>query len=223
MQRIREVTIVIASVTVIALIAYFGGLSLARRALSAREPAPSSTDVKVFVPSAIVTDVANPPSSFRKVSGHCWVGAATDEGRFDAWKCGGANEVFDPCFELEDWPHHNRVFCFETPWDESGVTIQLTQDLAYDERNALDDEEASISPQKIAKSIPWAVETVAGDHCVMQSGATSVIFGMRYNYECTDESWIIGDIDREDVRWYSFMLRPGSREIVRVQLRVAWY
>ena len=106
----------------------------------------------------------------RVSSGYCWTQSDVTP-RADAWRCFIANTINDPCFSST--LAYGVVVC-PTPWNDQGVEIRLTRALP----KPLTHGRPSTALQ------PWALQLASGAHCLLASGASSVVQGKRLNYFC---------------------------------------
>jgi hypothetical protein len=140
--------------------------------------------------------------------GDCTQRSNADYGNPQAIRCyarGGA--IHDPCFEFDA----RRLVCAQAPWDNRVTVVTATSDVA-----------SSDAPLK--QQFPWALELKGGDRCVLVTGATFTVAGLRANYGCErGKGWVFGDPDRSHDLWYVFFARERSTNLRRVAVRVAWY
>ena len=120
------------------------------------------------------------------VHGSCWVESLASS-RPDAWRCMVGNSIHDPCFSNED---RSRVACSEDPFSNNVLLIVLNK--------ALPRRDDSPEPA------PWALRLSNGARCVLATGATDVIAGMRLNYACSTGGWVLGDPHRSSQPWRVF-------------------
>lgn len=102
--------------------------------------------------------------------GHCFAPSLTVD-RSDAWRCVVGNFIFDPCFSSPQ--AHGVVICPDREVT-SGIRIQLTRSLPRQTNQG--------SPSLANR--PWDIELANGKHCLLASGASNVIGGVRLNYFC---------------------------------------
>ena len=146
------------------------------------------------------------------VSGYCSENSAVTE-RDDAWRCLVGNDIYDPCFSSEF--AFGVVVC-PTPWNDSGVEIQLTKPLP----KALSHLAPSLRMQ------PWAIQTASGADCVLSSVAgPRPIHGRHLNYFCgtTFMVGLWGFPDRRSQPWTIFSAPQNATVLShRVTIRRAW-
>lgn len=108
---------------------------------------------------------------------------------------------------------YDRVGCAESPWDREIVLVQTRQPLV-----------AAQAEPDLEEGLPWALELEGGQRCVILSGATTSVAGMRLNYDCgAGEGNVVGEPDRTDALWEVFFVPEGSAELAQVSVVVAWY
>lgn len=132
--------------------------------------------------------------------------------RNDAWRCTVGNTLYDPCFS--SGLAFGVVVC-PIPWQNSGTEIHLTKPLPKSASKTI----PSLSLQ------PWAVETSTGSFCMLSSGASRAIHGVRLNYFCgkgaTLGLW--GFPSRKTQPWTIFVAPLNAKALKhRVSLVRAW-
>lgn len=138
---------------------------LAASSLGAGQVATNATVFEAFTPSGA------PAIPVWSKAGYCWTGSLTIN-RSDAWRCFVGNYIYDPCFSS---PHDSGVVICPDRQLNSGISIRLTRALP---QQYADPGAPSMSNQ------PWNVQLASGRHCVLSSGASNVIHGVRLNYFC---------------------------------------
>jgi hypothetical protein len=137
----------------------------------------------------------------------------SNQNRLDAWRCITGNIILDPCFDSAA-RDPNIVVCADSPWAHSAVLLRLTEPLPVAAGNA-----GWEHPE-----LPWALELANRDRCVVASGATFMVAGLRANYACATGAWVIGEVDRRRPPWSVFYLRSRDSSVLQaVGVRVAWY
>lgn len=142
--------------------------------------------------------------------GTCFSGSAAT-GRADAWRCSSGNELFDPCFSSAQ--ARGIVLCPATVSNSRAVEIKLRRRPSMGNHGR-----ASTS------GLPWAIQTTSST-CVMATGATATIHGVRANYFCPkSKNWLWGSPSRRSQPWriYSAPL-SATRLQHRVTVKVAWF
>jgi hypothetical protein len=150
----------------------------------------------------------------KTVLGFCWEGSAAVPHR-RAWRCMSGNFIYDPCFSF--WNSSGTVLCpSRGPWVASAIKIRLTRKLPVRYGNK---RKASTS------GLPWALVTVTGWKCRLDTGATSVIGGQRLNYFCTrTQLGLWGAPDRTSEPWTIYAASPQAQTLTdRVGIRAAWF
>jgi len=71
--------------------------------------------------------------------------------------------------------------------------------------------------------MPWALELGNGQRCVILTGATAPVVGMRINYGCGTGAQVVGDVDRSLPMWKVFYQGEKSISLNQVDVLTAWY
>ncbi len=111
-----------------------------------------------------------PTIQVQSKSGHCFAPSLTSN-RGDAWRCLVGNFILDPCFSSTK--ARGVVVCPDRQLN-GGIMIRLTRGFPRP---------ANRSQPSLA-TIPWNIELANGQHCLLSSGASTVIHGVRLNYFC---------------------------------------
>jgi len=156
----------------------------------------TSTEVIKYVPTEIPSEIQE---------GSCWINALTS-GRKGTWRCVVENRIYDPCFVASKI---NNLICDSDPiTKDKGFQLKLTEPLPED----MGAEEGQ----------GWLIELEDWTTCRFITGATGVINGKRINYMCSDDSWILGDLQTGTV-WKAEKaevddsLQAKSIEFVRIR------
>jgi len=72
-------------------------------------------------------------------------------------------------------------------------------------------------------TLPWALELANGQRCMMFTGATAPVAGMRINYGCPGGFQVVGDIDRSQPAWRVFFQGEKSISLEQIDITVAWF
>lgn len=143
--------------------------------------------------------------------GYCWWGSIVDQHRSDAWRCAHETTILDPCFN--DPYYFKAVLCAPDPWSEVLVRLPIVR-LPRDKQNQ----------GEPPGPLPWAVELGDGERCVMQSGATSVTAGRRWNYLCDTGAWLLGEMEMSPQGWRAYYSRPTiSADVKQVEVAHVWF
>jgi hypothetical protein len=142
-------------------------------------------------------------------SGYCSTTSGVTR-RNDAWRCLVGNSIYDPCFSST---FVVGVVVCPTPWKDTGIEIRLTQPLPQ-------------ATSHVAPSLalqPWALQTAAGAHCVLSSGASSIVHGQRLNYSCGTQVGLWGFPKRASQPW-TILSAPLNATVLthRVAILHAW-
>lgn len=177
-------------------------------------PAPQATDATQvtlyvpFTPNGLSIGLA----VTRRANGSCFAGSAASSGRSDAWRCSAGNAILDPCYQ--GFQSGKIVLaCPDTPWSANVVLLTLTKDLPQKDANK----------DTVPKGLPWALELANGMKCELLTGATFGVAGMRANYGCRENAYVIGDPDRSLPVWRVFFQGPRGFAVTQIGVRVAWY
>jgi hypothetical protein len=156
------------------------------------------------------------------VSGVCGFESLMTPGRPDAWDClGEDNQVYDPCFEnpfappAESGDAPGEVACMTSPFVDEVVLLTLNTPL---------DRNKETTPGNDAESwnLPWGLELVGGERCLLLDDIDVVLAGEAVHYECADGGTILGDIDRGQPLWTVMYLADGAKETTLAGVAVAW-
>ena len=175
-------------------------------------PAPAPTQNRIF------TAVSPSGSPTIKVTssadGECWEGSLLTP-RAEAWRCTVNNYIEDPCFTSG----YETVVCpTGGPWTGAGVEVRLETPVSSLSHRNTGKWPSGASP------IPWALQLADGSDCLLASGATSVVDGMRQNYECKPGGlWLYGDPDRSSPVWTIFGGSEKSSELTERPVAIAWF
>lgn len=117
------------------------------------------------------------PSEIKE--GRCWVNSIPVQ-RTDAWRCMVGNIIYDPCFVVNG---KENLVCDSYPNSNSGAfSLKLTEPLPNITYGS-------------EENWAWIIELADGSSCSPINGASGSIGGSRINYECSDGSVIVGDLN----------------------------
>lgn len=181
--------------------------------MGASAPAPPTGGTQItlyvpFTPNGLSIGLA----VTRRVSGSCFAGSAASSGRSDAWRCSADNAILDPCYQGTE-SGKTVLACPDTPWSANVILLTATKDLPQKDANK----------DTVPKGLPWALELANGMKCSMLTGATFGVAGMRANYGCGENAYVVGDPDRSLPTWRVFFLGPRGFAVTQIGVRVAWY
>jgi hypothetical protein len=136
-----------------------------------KEPLPIDevleTQLIQFIPENI-------PEETRE--GDCWCHSIAVP-RSDTWRCAASNELFDPCFYIEE---QDQMICGVSPiTNTNGFILELTEPLPKTELYA----------EHVPVNAGWLVELADGTICERVTGASGFINEKDVSYYCA--------IDRE--------------------------
>jgi hypothetical protein len=144
------------------------------------------------------------------VHGYCYIGSLA-AARDDAWRCISGDYLYDPCFSSHK--AKGIVLCLGAPWQRSGVEIKLTKPLPK-----------PYAGNPSTSGLPWGIETAAGLKCVMATGGTTAIRGVRANYGCTSNEWLWGSPSRKSQPWTIYIAPFDAKKLsTRAKIAVAWF
>ena len=147
--------------------------------------------------------------------GSC-VGGSDASRRSDAWRCIiSGSTIADPCFSSSKSKHF--VLCPATgPWSTSVIKVSLTSKLPGGKAN---------KGKPSTRGLPWAVVTVDGWKCRLDTGATSTVDGRRQNYFCTGTSKSLwGSPQRGSEPWKIYVAGNHPRHLrAKTGIKAAWF
>lgn len=173
----------------------------------------SPTQIVIYTPFTINGGLAQDVKVTARASGYCWEGSAVDQ-RADAWRCFRGNFILDPCFSASDiakW-----VACpVGALFGPHVLRLNLTRPLPLALGNKTHDP---------TTYDPAAIRLTTGETCELASGATGTVAGMRYNYECPNGGWLVGDPHRGGPRWTIFSAPSlTSSQLKTVGIAIAYW
>lgn len=188
----------------------------AATAPAAAQPAAAQTSVHIYAPYSAEGKLIVPVS--KTSAGSCFTGSIISQ-RPDAWRCMEGNELQDPCFAAALNSH--SVACPEDgPWTGKVIVITLAQGLPSSGANILRDN----SPNKSPLTDPaWAIELVAGAHCIFLAGTSSIVAGLRENYSCTGGLALFGNESRHSEPWTIFGRRGATGQLTAENIAAIWF
>jgi hypothetical protein len=167
----------------------------------------TSTNVLIYTPADPSGAPLVPLSA--NLAGACFTGSIV-AARAEAWRCSVAHTIHDPCFEAGP----NRVICpTGGPWSGSAIAISLGVPLPRNHAN----------PTRPNLKLPWAVQLVDGSQCLLVSGASTVVAGLRLNYMCGNHLELYGNPDRSSALWTVFAGRDQSTILGKRPISVVWF
>ncbi len=133
----------------------------------------ASTEVINYTPTEIPTETQ---------SGSCF-GSAIGLGREDAYRCMVGNQIYDPCFVVDDEP---TVVCGANPTTgETGFVLELTEPLP--------------APDVGNLSMPWLIELADGTVCGLMTGTVVGVDDRTAPYGCPDGTYLFEDFQQGQV------------------------
>jgi len=141
--------------------------------VEAATTAAQPTQVITFKPTTIPAETQ---------TGSCFA-SAIGLGREDAYRCMVDNQIYDPCFAVDDAP---TVVCGANPaTGETGFVLQLTEPLP--------------APDLGQVSMPWLVELADGQVCGLMTGTVLGVDDRIAPYGCPDRSYLFEDFQQGEV------------------------
>lgn len=170
----------------------------------------AKTSVMVFAPWAH-GQLSSAFTIARKATGSCYSNALTTD-RPDAWRCFIGEDIYDPCFS--GVAHASVVACADDPFSRRLILLRLTKPLP----NEKDPTTEMLQP----KGEPWGLRLANGETCAFATGATDVAQGMRMNYECKGNDFIVGFPDRSKSVWTAHaIVWPDKKHLKQVRIATA--
>ncbi|MBV9333996.1 MAG: chromate efflux transporter [Candidatus Eremiobacteraeota bacterium] len=147
----------------------------------------------------------------RKAKGSCFSNALTTN-RLDAWRCFIGNDIYDPCFSGS--AHAAVVACADDPFSRRVILLSL--------QKPLNSGESSTTEMLQPKGEPWGLRLANGETCTFVTGATDVVQGMRMNYECKANDFIVGFPNRSKSLWTAHaVVWPDKKRLKQVEIAAA--
>jgi Protein kinase domain len=174
---------------------------------STATPTPTPTATEIFSPVNASGGLA--VSVTHEQRGSC-LGGSIVIARSDAWRCLVGNDVYDPCFMV----NQTQVLCpNDGPWANTGILVNIPGGLPS---------AAAIKNQGTSGQ-PWAIELADGSKCLPISGASSVIANQRLNFDCSDGLGLYGNVQRSGSHWTIFAGAQHSGQITMRPIATAWF
>jgi hypothetical protein len=178
--------------------------------------AATRTTVHIYAPYSAEGKLIIPVS--KASAGSCFTGSIISQ-RPDAWRCMEGNELQDPCFAAALNSH--SVVCPENgPWSGKVIRITLAQGLPSSGANILRDNNPNKSP---LTDPAWAIELAGGDHCIFLAGTSSVVAGLRENYDCTGGLSLFGNESRMTEPWTIFGRHGSTGQLTPESIATIWF
>lgn len=134
-----------------------------------------------IIPTQVIKEISTQlPSEIK--GGSCWIESLSAP-RKGAWRCSVGNVIYDPCFIVAG---SENLVCDSDPiTGEKGFLLKLTEPLPS----------TNLTNDNLGLGWGWLLELEDGISCRFMTGATSVINGKRMNYMCSDDLWVLGDLE----------------------------
>jgi len=145
-----------------------------------------------------------------RVKGSCFTNSIST-GRADAWRCMVGNDIYDPCFASASG---SVVACADDPFARRVRLVTLDK--------AVSKGKAPAAGFPSSKDEPWALRLSTGEVCQFITGATDEVQGMRLNYGCKGNDYIVGFPVRSASVWTGhFIVWPGKKQLKPVPIATA--
>jgi basic membrane protein A len=133
----------------------------------------TATEVIQYVPTEVPAETQ---------AGSCFANAI-GLGREDAYRCTVDNQIYDPCFVVDEAP---TVVCGANPTTgETGFVLELTEPLP--------------APSVGSLAQPWLVELADGTICGLMTGTVPVVDDRVAPYGCTDGTNLFEDFQQGEI------------------------
>jgi len=130
----------------------------------------------------------------------------------EAYRCFGTNHhVYDPCWYDIHAPPFVDFECLAHPWDSAVVRLHG----GFIE---------ALPPGRVS-TIPWGLELVDGNRCVLSLGANSLVNGIPVRWTCGRGVELLADLNQHHARWRVTevrVTRASYRAMGLIQVRHAW-
>jgi serine/threonine protein kinase len=168
-------------------------------------PTAQSTAKQIYSPANASGGLA---VSARSENGSCF-GSSNVTGRSDAYRCMSGNQIYDPCFLV----NQTHVLCPNRgPWTNRGLLLSV---------GTLPSTPGG--QQQGTGGQPWAIQLAGGTNCQSISGATNLIAGQRLGYQCSGGVGLYGNVQRSGPAWMIFVGTPHSATLGLRPIAVAWF
>jgi hypothetical protein len=119
------------------------------------------------------------------------------------------NYIQDPCVSASDAASTSKVVCFATPWQKATL-LTLTKKLPL-----------SYGNKPGSHGLTWAIALTNGDHCVVGTGANSILHGVIMYYYCTSGS-LGGGLVTKAAQWTIQYNKKGTTTLKLTDVTTAW-
>lgn len=175
-------------------------------------PALARTEVLMVKPFAGAS-LAEGYSRTDSVVGSCDGPSRATPGRADAWRCTieSSKRTIDPCFAANNDPQP-PVACLLQPWANGVVLFVLATPLPGGR--------ASGDP---TAPTPWGLELADGTRCLVATDGAGQIGGQPVLASCSDNTSVVGQLDRSQPIWQAQVARDSSAPPGRKAVARVWY
>jgi len=144
----------------------------------------------------------------RKLEGKC-PGQSILLKRENTWYCIANGVTYDPCFTKQSGMQ-KEALCPLSPWSSSAAIISVSEPL----------NEKTHIPLDMSTAYPWAIELKNGIRC-MAIKSNQLFDNLHYRYQCTDNSFLIGHLQRCAPDWK--VLRKKDSKIKTETIATVWF
>jgi eukaryotic-like serine/threonine-protein kinase len=174
---------------------------------TATTPVAKPTSAQIF--SAVNSGGGLAAAVTRHANGSCFT-SSNVIARSDAWRCSVGNELYDPCFTV----NQTQVLCpNDGPWANRGILVNVPGGLTNS--TGVKDQGTS--------GLPWAIQLADGSRCLPIGGASNVIANQRLNFDCTGGLGLYGNVQRSGEVWMIYAGAPHSAQITLRPIAIAWF
>lgn len=168
-----------------------------------------ATAVRTFSPWSASGTLAPGLNVSSTLRGTCWtqsdaVGSAT------TYRCMAGNEIYDPCFTPPRQSNPADAACPLAPWDSTVTVLTLSGPLP--------------TAGSTAYRFPWAIELSNQARCIVISGTSTSVDGVRLSYYCLSPRGAAAAIVSMTQPWGAkFATNPASGPLQSERVTLAWY
>ncbi len=183
---------------------------------AATQTTPAQTAVHIYAPYSAEGKLTVHVT--KTTAGECFTGSIISQ-RSDAWRCNDGNELQDPCFAAV--LNARSVVCPQNgPWSGELLRITLAKGLPSNGANILRDNNAAKEP---LADPAWAIELANGARCLFLAGTSSIVAGLRQNYECTAGWTLYGNETRSAQPWSIFGRHGSTGQLTPEAIAAIWF
>lgn len=156
----------------------------------------ANTQIKIFMP--LSPNVPTETLGLHEITeGECQ-SSLMSTARNDAYRCiNKAGKILDPCFSQFG---KKNLLCVQNPWENDSLIFTPT-------KKAIDTEKRT----PLLDSLPWAIKLKNRKTCFLNTGASAILAGMRVQYQCDHNSYLLGEIHKTNDQWSIFYHQEDER------------